>query len=274
LFEEHFQLRRQSHVADGAGACHSLKHIGDSKQVAGVNRREGHALPSVVRHVQAIVPVGVLQSNIAMLADVEVGAQMLNQDILQNRSSFEEGLKTEIKDLLSRLNPTELIQATASTPIPNDDSIAQEIQSLTDRIQQLKDRANSLTTQIVQAQATEQKYRDLLNKFEQADYHRSNSQFGSGFDLSSLLTGYIAGQMIDRIWSNIEKAQSWKRETYRPSSSYSDYAAGGHSSNSSLFDFGSSSSSMSHMSSSHSHDSWSTPSSSGGHDSWSTSDSV
>ncbi|HWH68722.1 MAG TPA: hypothetical protein VNT26_05020, partial [Candidatus Sulfotelmatobacter sp.] len=166
------------------------------------------------------------------------------KEILENRSGYESSLKQEIQSLLAKLNPEEMLRAAAQTRSSQDDPLAAEIQQLGQTIDQLKAQAKQLESDLAAAQEKANKINRLRRRFENEDYHDSSSEFRSGFDINSLLMGYVLGQQNESsLWKSLASAQSWRHDE--------SVASPGFSSSSS---FGSSSSSSS----------WSTSSSSGG----------
>jgi len=58
-------------------------------KVAGVQRGERHGLAAFARHIEAVVPVGVFEAEIAMIADIVEGDEVFNQEMFQDGSAVD-----------------------------------------------------------------------------------------------------------------------------------------------------------------------------------------
>ena len=59
------------------------------EQVAGVPGAKAHAFDQVRGHIHAVVPVGALQQKVVVLADIEEGDEMMDEDMLEDAALIE-----------------------------------------------------------------------------------------------------------------------------------------------------------------------------------------
>ena len=127
----------------------------------------------------------------------------------------------KLKGYLSGETLTKLKELARSTPSQEDDNLVERIESISDQFEKEKDRITDLKKQQSEIQRKLEELRGIERNFDSNDYDSSRSTFSSGFDVNSLLTGFILGKYsASHVNSEIGNNHHLKPvETYHSSSS-------------------------------------------------------
>ncbi len=162
------------------------------------------------------------------------------------RGKYYEEAVGRLKSFLSGSTIEDLRKRAQQTPDQTDDGFVEKIDELNYRI---ADRKKSLDTLRVERKSVDTKLaglREIASSFKSKDYESSRSTFSSGFDVNSLLIGYMAGRMSTHdVNSHIGEHQHFKPVETSYSHNYSSGSNYGSSHSSSSWSHSSGSSSFS-----------------------------
>lgn len=133
-----------------------------------------------------------------------------------------------LKEYLKGDDIKELKRIASSTSGREDDKIVQAIDGIDADIRSFKDKSKEAKSK---RNAIEEKLRelnDIKSRYAKKDYNSDRSYFDDGFNVNSLLIGYMLGNYSnDHCWNNIEKSQHFKSEESYSSSYHHDDDGGG-----------------------------------------------
>ncbi|MBI5066092.1 hypothetical protein HZA97_07690 [Candidatus Woesearchaeota archaeon] len=132
---------------------------------------------------------------------------------------YEKAVK-RIKDFLKGDSIADLKRMAKETPDSRDDALVNRMEQIDTEVRNFKDNAKET---IAARDAVSNKLdglNSILNNYRSKDYEGSRSYFESGFDMDSLIAGYLLGRITNTsVWSQIEANQRFKPKP-RPSYSY------------------------------------------------------
>ncbi len=121
-----------------------------------------------------------------------------------------------------------------ATSISSDNEVVNRIAALRSESEDLQSQLVELDRRHQGARNSLDNLEDLARKFRSRDFEASNSEFGSSFDVGSLLGNLLHGAMRSgQAWSILRRNQSWRRTS--SSSPFGGFGGGGSSSSSSGF---------------------------------------
>jgi len=181
-------------------------------------------------------------------------------DMRSTKDKYHKLADSAIENLLSGESIQKLKDRAKKTPDPRDDQIVARMEAIDEKICSLKENSREYQREKSDWDSKLKGLEGVESKFTSNNYESSRSNFDSGFDINSFLTGYMAGNYSSStLWNNIEENQntepapvyhsSYSSGGYGSSSRSSDSDSSSSSSSSSGWGFGSSSSSSSSYSS-------------------------
>lgn len=128
----------------------------------------------------------------------------------------------KLKEFLKGTEIESLRQKAMGTKAETDDDLVTQIETIDSRVRSLKDTVKSTRRTADEKRTYLTGLKRIQSKFSSSDYESSRSYFDSGFNINSLLVGYIAGRMSEgSVWGRIESAQHFRpRQTYNYSPSH------------------------------------------------------
>ncbi len=97
---QQFSKEHHACLAQPAQRQHQLA---EHPQVAGIHGREGDALAALAGHVQAVVPIGALEADDVVLADVKKGGEVLHQQVLEDAAAIDLACRGSLLGALFRI---------------------------------------------------------------------------------------------------------------------------------------------------------------------------
>lgn len=142
----------------------------------------------------------------------------------------------KIKDFLEGKTIADLKRMAKETPDTRDDNLVIRIEQIDGELGDLTVKSRATRESRDEVGEKLKGLNGVLSNYRSNDYEGSRSYFEGGFDLDSLLAGYLLGKVTSgSLWSQVESSQRFKpkpQPTYS-SSSYGGGFGGGHSSSSS-----------------------------------------
>lgn len=146
----------------------------------------------------------------------------------------------QIKSFLKSEQITDLRARAKQTKGTEDDRLVDRINSIDAEIRELKDKAKYVRTERDALSTRLDELRGIEKRFRSRDYEGSYSTFSNGFDINTLLVGYMLGKITSSdLNKQIDSSQHTRTPSYHSSSDYSSSHRSGHSSSSGFGGFGS-----------------------------------
>ncbi len=132
-----------------------------------------------------------------------------------------------LKEYLTGSAIAELKRRAKETPDSRDDHLVDKIEGIDLEIKELKSRARKVQQEQAELSTRLQGLRQISSQYTNKNYESSRSYFGSGFDVNTLLIGYLAGRFSStQVITNIDSSHHFRpRQTYSSSSSYSSHSS-------------------------------------------------
>lgn len=171
------------------------------------------------------------------MSNIDGESEKYRREITQldnTKGSYHAEAIKNLRSYLAGESLSALKERARQTPDKTDDGLVEKIEYTTQQMEAEKDRINELAKAQRAIQEKVEGIKKIERNFSSNDYESSRSTFGSGFDINTLLTGYLLGRYsVDHIDSEISSSQHFKPvETYH--SSYSSHSDSGSSSSSSF----------------------------------------
>jgi len=158
------------------------------------------------------------------------------EDMDNKKGSYHAHAVQKIKSFLDGEQIGDLKSRARQTRGTEDDKIVDRIDYIDNEMQKLKDKAKDVRFERDTISKRLGEFRKIEKRFRSKNYNGSYSSFSSGFDINTLLIGYMIGKITsDDINRQIDSSQHTKTPSYHSSSSYS----GSHSSSSGFGGFSS-----------------------------------
>lgn len=146
----------------------------------------------------------------------------------------------KIKGFLEGEQIADLKTRARQTKGTEDDKLVDRIDNIDTKIQELKDKAKYVRTERDATATRLDGLRKIEKRFRSRDYEGSYSSFSDGFDVNTLLIGYMFGKITSSdINKQIDSSQHTRTPSYHSSSDYSSSHESSHSSSSGFGGFGS-----------------------------------
>ncbi|WP_197982706.1 hypothetical protein [Pseudomonas sp. CFBP 13719] len=141
-------------------------------------------------------------------------------------------VRDRVKEVMGNFSLPTLERLVSSTDSSADDQALENYQQAVRREKQLSDEEVQLRSQLSDAEERFRRAKRARDQFKQSGYDRRDREFDSGFDMGSLMLGYMAGSMSLNDLSNRCARDS---EIIRESSSSSSSSSSGSFSSSNSF---------------------------------------
>ena len=126
----------------------------------------------------------------------------------------------KLKSYLKGSNVAELKRRALETPERKDDNLVEKIEEIDLQVKEQKGKAKEIKAEQSEVGGKLSTLQRIENGFTSKDYESSRSYFDAGFDINSLIAGFIAGKMTEsNMWGQIESSQHFRPQvtyTYRP----------------------------------------------------------
>ncbi len=146
------------------------------------------------------------------------------KELATNKGFYYKNAVKRLKTYLKGSKLATLRRTALASPDPEDDVIVERIETINAGISQIKRKSKHAQSQADDVEDQLDGLKDIRRKFRRKDYESRRSYFPGGFDMDSLLTGYLVGTYNSRqLWNKIDRGQRFKpKQTYR-SSNYNSY---------------------------------------------------
>lgn len=164
-------------------------------------------------------------------ADVEMGAAQIREferrinEFNRLRDPQYAKMLERLKDILSGMSYEELRIFVTATPTTEDDVALQGLLSARRTLQDLRAQEVELKSEVDQLEARYQQAKKLIRHFESEGYDGKRRIYSAGFDVDAMMTGYILGNLNQRMLDNMVLNSSTvepEPRAYTPPPSYSE----------------------------------------------------
>ena len=153
-------------------------------------------------------------------------------DIRASKGSYHAKAIQVVKDvLLGKETEESLLRRARDTPSTEDDKIVEEIIKINEKIPGYETTLRARNKEAEAMKEQVDRMRQLKTTFETNNWHGSRSRFDSGFDINTLLVGYLIGRSsLSDVTSRMDSSQHFESppsSSYSSSSSYDSGSSGG-----------------------------------------------
>lgn len=164
-------------------------------------------------------------------ADFEMGAAQMREferrinEFSRLRDPQYAEMLERLKGILSGMSYEELRIFVTATPTTEDDVALQGLLSDRRTLQDLRAQEIELKSKVDQLEASYQQAKKLIRHFESQGYDAKRRIYNPGFDVDALMTGYVLGNLNQRMLDNMVLNSSTvepEPQAYTPPPSYSE----------------------------------------------------
>lgn len=131
-------------------------------------------------------------------------------DSLDNsRGDYYYRVKSQLESYLASTSLEELRRIALASPDPEDDVMVERLGSIDEDIRGIEASLELNRTEREKVRAKLKKANKFRSQYESNHYNSSRSEFDDGFDVGTLLTGYVLGRMSESsVWNSVGSSHS------------------------------------------------------------------